>query len=75
MICSILTAKYTNFPIDPQKLANKIINEIKDKYKTYPNGNLSTECRYLSLEEFLTSHEAKGFHWTVHKTTSKLDIF
>ena len=72
LICSILTAKYNNSQINSIKLANKIKREIKDTNKSYPNRSLNTECRYLSFEEFLASYEAKGFYWTVHKTSAKI---
>ena len=72
MLCSILTSKYNNSPINQLKLTNKIKREIRDTNKSYPNRSLNTECRYLSLEDFLASYEAKGFHWTIHKTSAKI---
>ena len=72
MICSILTAKYNNSPINPITLANKIKREIQDTNKSYPNGRLNKECKYLTLEEFLPSYEGKGFHWTLHKTQTNI---
>ena len=72
MLCSILTSKDNNSPINQLKLTNKIKREIRDTNKSYPNRSLNTECRYLSLEDFLASYEAKGIHWTIHKTSAKI---
>ena len=53
MICSILTAKYNNSPIDPMKLANKIKREIKDTncpeagYCVQAQGGRRIELKYL----------------------------
>ena len=62
MLCSILNAKYNNAPLNANNLANKIKREIKDTNETYPKRRLNTECKYLPLEDFLASYEAKGFH-------------
>ena len=43
-----------------------------DTNKTYPKRRLNTESKYLSLEDFLASYEAKGFHWTLHKNSANL---
>ena len=72
MLCSILNAKYNNAPLNANNLANKIKRDIKDTNKTYPNRRLNTECKYLSLEDFLASYEAKGFHWTLNKNSANL---
>ena len=72
MICSILTAKYNNSPINPDTLAKIIKREIQDTNKSYPNRRLNTECKYLTLEEFLAFYKAKGFHLTLHKTLMNL---
>ena len=65
-------AKYDNSPLNAITLANKIKREIQDTNKSYPNRRSNTECKYLILEEFLASYEAKGFHWTLHETQSNL---
>ena len=72
MVCSLLGAGHDNIPIHYINLSNKIRYEIKATNKSRPNKNLDTECRYLSLLEFLASHEAERFHWTMDKTTSKV---
>ena len=74
MICSILGARHDNILLNYVRLGNKVRFEIKFTNKSRPNKNLNTECRYLSLLEFLVSHEAEGFHWTMHKTTSILEF-
>ena len=72
MLCSISNAKYNNAPLNANNLANKIKREIIVTNKTYPNRRLNTEYKYLSLEDFLASYEAKGFHWTLHKNSANL---
>ena len=62
MVCSILGARHDNIPINYVSQGNKVRFEIKSINKSRPNKKLNTECRYLSLLEFLASHEAKGFH-------------
>ena len=72
LICLILNNKYNNTPIKINVIAEKIKREIRDTNKAFPKKNLNLECKYLSLDEFLASHEAEGFHWTTHKTSAVL---
>ena len=74
MVCSILGARHNNIPINYVSLSSKVMFEIKSTNKSRPNKNLNAECRYLTLLEFLASHEAEGFHWTSLKTTTVLEI-
>ena len=64
MVCSILGARHNNIAINYVSLGNKVMFKIKSTNKSRPNKNLNTECRYLSLLEFLASHEDKRLHWT-----------
>ena len=72
IICSILSARHNNKPLDYISLSRKVKSEIKATNKSYPHKKLGNECRYLSLSEFLASYEAEGFHRTTHKTSSNL---
>ena len=65
-------ARHDIIPINYLNLSNKIRYKIKATNKSRPNKKLGTESRYLSLSKFLASHKAEGFHWTMHKTTSKI---
>ena len=56
MVCSILGARHNNILISYVSLGNKIMFKVKLTNKSRPNKNLNTECRYLSLFEFLVSH-------------------
>ena len=70
IVCSILSARHENIPLNHLTLSSKIKSEIKDRSKAYKK--LGTACRYLPLSECLHSHEAERFHWTLHKITSEL---
>ena len=72
LICIILNHKDNNIPINFTLTCEKIKREIRDTNKAHPRSNLSIECKNLSLREFLASHEAKGIHWTTHKTSAIL---
>ena len=72
LICIILNHKDHNIPINFTLTCERIKREIRDTTRAHPMSNLSMECKNLSLREFLASHEAKGIHWTSHKTSAKL---
>ena len=72
LICIILNHKDHNIPISFTLTCERIKREIRDTTRAHPMSNLSMECKNLSYREFLASHEAKGIHWTTHKTSAKL---
>ena len=72
LICIVLKHKNDNTLINFNITCDKIKREIRDTNRAYPKSNLSFECKNLSLRKFLASHEAKGIHWTTHKTSAIL---
>ena len=72
IVCSILSARQKNIPLNYLTLSSKVPFKLRVTNISKPHKKLGTECRYLSLLEFLASNEAGGFHWTLHKTTTKL---
>ena len=72
LICIILNHKDQNIPINFNLTCERIKREIRDTTRAHPMSNLAMECKNLSLREFLASHEAKGIHWTSHKTSAKI---
>ena len=68
----ILNHKDHNIPTSFTLTCERIKREIRDTTRAHPMSNLSMECKNLSLREFLASHEAKGIHWTTHKTSANL---
>ena len=70
LVCSILSPRIDESPLNLSSLAAKIKAEIKSTNKAYPKRNIGRDCRYLNLAEFLASCEASGIHWTMHKIIS-----
>ena len=61
-VCSILSARIDESPLNHISLAAKINTEIKSTNKAYPKRNLARDCRYLNLAEFMASQRATGIH-------------